>query len=291
MFLKNRILPIFLLPLIFVIGCQKESNSIKIEETFPWCIVAYDSLERNPGERIKMIKELGFTKYAYDWRDIHLTDSKNELILAQDNGIEILSVWIWLNPKRDSVNNLSPANEKMFNIVKELNLKTTFWVGLSESYFKDMSQDESLELSTDLIRFTAEKAESIGCKIALYNHKGWFGNPLNQIEIIKALPEHDLSLIYNFHHGHDNIDNFSDIASKIQPYLSAVNLNGMEKDGKKILPIGEGAYEKDMFNTLKEVGFKGPWGILGHVGEKDVEEVLQKNLDGLEKIQNNNISK
>ena len=284
MFLKNRILPIFLLPLIFVIGCQKESNSIKIEETFPWCIVAYDSLERNPGERIKMIKELGFTKYAYDWRDIHLTDSKNELILAQDNGIEILSVWIWLNPKRDSVNNLSPANEKMFNIVKELNLKTTFWVGLSESYFKDMSQDESLELSTDLIRFTAEKAESIGCKIALYNHKGWFGNPLNQIEIIKALPEHDLSLIYNFHHGHDNIDNFSDIASKIQPYLSAVNLNGMEKDGKKILPIGEGDYEKDMLNTLKEVGFEGPWGILGHVEGKDVKDILINNIEGLNSI-------
>lgn len=111
------------------IGCQLKSEKIIIENTYPWCIVAYDSLERTPTERIKMMTDFGFTKYAYDWRDNHLVDSKGELILAQENGIEILSVWIWLNPKRDSVNGLSLSNEKMFKIVEELNLKTTLWVG------------------------------------------------------------------------------------------------------------------------------------------------------------------
>ncbi len=98
-------------------------------------------------------------------------------------------------------------------------------------------------------------------------------------------------MVYNFHHGHENIDNFSEIALKMKPYLSAVNLNGMEKDGEKILTIGEGDFEQEMIKILKEVGFEGPWGILGHVGEKDVEEVLQKNIDGLKRIENNNISK
>ncbi len=234
-----------------------------------------------------MIKDLGFTKYAYDWRDRHLPETKPELILAQKNNIEILSVWIWMNPKRDSVHKLSPANEKMFKIVEELNLKTTFWVGLSESYFKKTAQQESLELATNLINYVAKKADSINCKVALYNHKGWFGNPSNQIEIIKALPEYDLSLVYNFHHGHQNIDDFSEIALKIQPYLSAVNLNGMEKNGKKILPIGAGDHEKQMIDELKNVGFSGPWGILGHVGEKDVEIVLKNNIDGLLSLQKN----
>ena len=270
--------------LLTFIGCNKSSNTIKIQDTYPWCIVAYDSLERTPEERIKMMKEFGFTKYAYDWRDKHLKDSKNELILAQENGIEILSVWIWLNPKRDSIHKLSPANEKMFSIVEELNLKTTFWVGLSESYFKKINDEVSLKFATNLIKSVSEKANSIGCKVALYNHKGWFGDPLNQIKIIKELPEQDLSIVYNFHHGHQDIDTFSEIAPKIQPYLSAVNLNGMEKDGKKILPIGEGDYEKDMLNTLKKVGFEGPWGILGHVEGKDVKDILINNIEGLNSI-------
>lgn len=227
-----------------------------------------------------------FHKYAYDWRDKHLKDSKNELALIQINGIEILSVWIWLNPKRDSIHKLSQANEKMFSIVEELNLKTTFWVGLSESYFKNLNDKESINLATNLIKSVSEKANSIGCKVALYNHKGWFGDPLNQIKIIKELPEQDLSIVYNFHHGHKDIDNFTELVPKILPYLSAVNLNGMEKDGEKILPIGEGDFEKNMLKTLKNLGFKGPWGILGHVGEKDVNEVLLKNIEGLKQIQN-----
>jgi len=291
MFRKLRVLLLYFMVLSMIVGCQKDSQTIQIENTFPWCIVAYDSLSRAPQERIKMMTELGFTKYAYDWRDRHLVNTKNELILAQENGIEIISVWIWMNPKRDSIHKLSPANEKLFKIVEELKLKTTFWVGLSDSYFKKTIPEESLELATNLIDHVAIKADSINCKVALYNHKGWFGNPLNQIEIIKALPEHDLSLVYNFHHGHQDIDNFSELAPKIQPYLSAVNLNGMEKDGEKILPIGEGSYEKGMIAALKEVGFEGPWGILGHVGNKDVKEVLLKNIEGLNRIQNNNISK
>ncbi len=181
--LRNSTILILLLLILF--GCKQKSEKITIEKTFPWCIVAYDSLKRTPSERIKMMKDLGFTKYAYDWRDTHLVDSKEELILAQENDIEIISVWIWLNPKRDSVNGLSQSNEKMFNIVNELKLKTTIWVGLSESYFKEISHEESLEKATELIKFVAEKAASINCKAALYNHKGWFGNPLNQIEVIK----------------------------------------------------------------------------------------------------------
>ncbi len=183
--------------------------------------------------------DFGFTKYAYDWRDTHLVDSKEELILAQENGIEIISVWIWLNPKRDSVNGLSPSNNKMFDIVDELKLKTTLWVGLSESYFKEINHDESIQKATELVEFVAKKADSTNCKVALYNHKGWFGNPLNQIEVIRALPEYDLNLVYNFHHGHENIDNFSEIALKIKPYLSALNLNGMEKMGKRFLPLAK----------------------------------------------------
>ena len=276
--LKNlRILTLFFLLFSILIGCGQNSKKITIEDTFPWCIVAYDSLDRTPSERIEMMKEFGFTKYAYDWRDKHLPESKNN--------IEIISVWTWLNAKRDSVNKLSLSNEKMFSIVKELKLETTIWVGLSESYFKETNHQESLAKATEIIRFVAEKANTMNCKIALYNHKGWFGNPLNQIEIIKALPNHDLSIVYNFHHGHADMENFKELAPKMIPYLSAVNLNGMQKDGKKILPIGEGDYEKEMINELINAGFKGPWGILGHVDEQDVKIVIKKNIEGLISVQ------
>ena len=74
---------------------------------------------------------------------------------------------------------------------------------------------------------------------------------------------------------------FPNIVKKIKPYLSAVNLNGMRKDGPKILPIGEGDFEKEMYDILIKEGYNGPWGILGHVENKDVKQVLKQNLAGL----------
>ncbi|MGQ1785256.1 MULTISPECIES: sugar phosphate isomerase/epimerase family protein [unclassified Saccharicrinis] len=283
--ISNNTLAILIL-LVFIYSCSSApKNKIESQDLYPWCIVAYDSLERSPSERINMLKQLGFEKYAYDWRDKHLDNTLTELNLATENDIEIISVWLWLNAKRDSLGKLSLANERFFDIIKQAKLKTTIWVSLSENFFKDLDQEKSLERATDVIRFIAEKAEGIDCKVALYNHTGWFGNPFNQLEIIKNLPQYELSMVYNFHHGHNSMDEFHILIKAIKPYLSAVNLNGMEKDGHKILAIGKGNYEKEMIQILKEAGFKGPWGILGHVKGVDVEKILKQNIEGLKAIE------
>ena len=263
----------------------QEFKQIDINNTYPWCIVAYDSLERSPVDRIQMLTDLGFKKYAYDWREKHLDDTYTELNLAAQNDIEIISVWLWLNAKRDRPDQLSSANQRIFKIVERLNLKTTFWVSLSENFFEDQDQEQSVKVATEMVEFITRKAHKINCKVALYNHRGWFGNPYNQLEIINALPDLKLSLVYNFHHAHNSIKDFPNIVRAIQPYLSAVNLNGMKLEGEKILTIGKGDYEKEMINELMKSGFSGPWGIMGHVDDADVRNVLEQNLEGLKKLQ------
>ena len=73
----------------------------------------------------------------------------------------------------------------------------------------------------------------------------------------------------------------------MKPYLSAVNLNGMQKEGYKILPIGEGNDEIQMIKLLIDEGFSGLWGILGHVENEDVKKVLDKNIEGLNSLKLN----
>ena len=277
---------IFVLFFFVQISMGQELNRIDIKDTYPWCIVAYDSLERSPAQRIQMIKELGFNKYAYDWRDHHLNDTFAELKLATENNIDIISVWLWLNAKRDSLNHLSKSNEQIFRIIERSNLKTTFWVSFSGNFFKNLNQEQAIKMAAKMIDFIAVKANKLGCQVALYNHSGWFGNPYNQLKVIDALPDHQLSMVYNFHHAHNSIDEFPKVVKAIGPHLSAVNLNGMLKDGEKILTIGIGIYEKEMINILQQSGFKGPWGILGHVEDSDVRQVLKQNLAGLRALQN-----
>ncbi|MEO0640479.1 MAG: AP endonuclease, partial [Bacteroidota bacterium] len=63
--------------------------------------------------------------------------------------------------------------------------------------------------------------------------------------------------------------------------VSFVNVSGVKKEGPQILTIGKGDHELDMMKRLQEEGFNGPWGILGHIKEEDVKEVLIRNMEGL----------
>ena len=72
------------------------------------------------------------------------------------------------------------------------------------------------------------------------------------------------------------------------PYLWSVNLNGMKADGPKIMTIGDGDLEKDMILQLLELGYKGPFGILGHVKDSDPEMILKVNEKGLTNLMKTN---
>ncbi len=248
---------------------------------YAWCIVPYDSVNRTPKERISMLKELGIKKYAYDWREKHLSTMASELRLAKENDVEVIAVWMWIEEALDSVGNLNEANEKVFDIIEEVNYEGQIWMSFHENYFDGLSDTESVEKGTKMVNYLSDRAKSLNCKLALYNHGGWFGEPVNQIKIIKALPKSDLGIVYNFHHAHHQIDAFPQIVDTMLPFLWYVNLNGLRKEGPKILTIGEGNHEMQMIQTLKEKGYKGDYGILGHVEDADVEEILRANLNGL----------
>lgn len=271
---------------IILISCDhsKYGDTLNHDNLYAWCIVPFDSLKRSPEQRINMLKELGISKYAYDWRDENLSEMADELRLAKENNIEVIGVWMWFNSKRDSLKGLSAANEKVFSIIEEVGYTGQIWVSFNQNFFDNLTDDEAVNKGAKMIEKISKRASALNCKIGLYNHGDWFGEPENQIKIIKALPNEDLGLVYNFHHAHEQIDTFADFVPNMTPYLWSVNLNGMRKEGPKILTIGEGDYEKQMIDILIENGYKGEFGILGHVDEADVELILKANLIGLEKI-------
>ena len=98
------------------------------------------------------------------------------------------------------------------------------------------------------------------------------------------MPEQKIGIIFNFHHAHDLLDDFDNMVKKMVPHLWAVNLNGMIPEGPKIVTIGQGSEEAEMIKILEENGFHGPFGILGHIEDADVKEVLDGNLRGLKSI-------
>jgi hypothetical protein len=63
-----------------------------------------------------------------------------------------------------------------------------------------------------------------------------------------------------------------------------ININGMKKEGPKIITVGDGDRELDMLRAIMDSEYTGPIGILGHTEGEDVKLVLERNLKGLEKL-------
>nr|WP_298792884.1 hypothetical protein [uncultured Allomuricauda sp.] len=261
----------------------RKEQIIDIENIYAWCIVPYDNISRSPKERISMLKELGIKKYAYDWREEDLVNMATELRLAKQSGIDVIAVWVWIDDTWDSVGRLNRSNEKVFNVIEEVDYKGQIWVSFNSNFFENLPDSLSIKKGAEMIAFLSDRAKSLKCKVALYNHGDWFGEPSNQVKIIKELPDKDLGIVYNFHHAHKQIEAFPEIVNTMLPYLWNVNLNGLRKEGPKILAIGEGDYEMEMIKLLKEKGYNGDFGILGHIEDADVELILRANLNGLKK--------
>ena len=257
---------------------QPEGKLFARENLVAWCIVPFDAEKRGPEERAAMLKRLGFTKFAYDYRAEHIPTFDAEMEALKKQGIE-LTAW-WFPPS------LSDEARGILDVLKRHKLKTQLWVtGGGDPTKSPEEQAARIQAEAARIRPIAEEAAKIGCTVALYNHGGWFGEPENQLAIIEELKLANVGIVYNQHHGHDHLGRFPELLKRMLPHLVCLNLNGMipdgERRGQKIMPLAQGELDLALLKTVRDSGYRGPIGILGHT-QDDAEERLMDNLDGLD---------
>jgi putative heme-binding domain-containing protein len=223
-----------------------------------------------------MLAKLGFRQFAYDWRAEHLPTFDEELKALKANKIELTAVWFPAALNDDA--------RTILGALKRHAIRTQLWVTMGDPA-PGSNEDAKLQATVSALRPIVDAANQQGCSVGLYNHGGWFGQPDNQIAIIRALKAANVGIVYNLHHGHEHLDRFAMLLKAMKPHLYAVNLNGMvrngEARGQKILPLGQGEMDLQILRTIIESGYEGPIGILGHTDD-DAEARLLDNLDGLD---------
>jgi sugar phosphate isomerase/epimerase len=250
-----------------------KADHFRRDNLVAWCIVPFDARKRTPEQRAEMLQRLGIKHFAYDWRDEHVPTFDAEMDELKKRDIELTAVWF---PAA-----LNDQARVLLDGIRKHHLKPQLWVTCSA---------ENVDAGVATITPIAREAEKLGCKVALYNHGGWFGEPENQLAIIerlKAAGVTNVGIVYNLHHGHAHVDRFKELLEKMKPHLLALNLNGMTRDGaangKKILPIGEGELDLPLLKVIQASGYEGPIGILNHTDE-DAETRLKQNIEGLESL-------
>jgi len=237
-----------------------------------WCIVPFDAKRRGPKARAAMLQRLGIRRLAYDWRREHVPAFEDEIVQMKAHGIEFFAFWGF--------------HKAMAPLVRKHGITPQFWITVPSP--RAGTQDAKVEAAAKALLDVVKQTRDLGCRLGLYNHGGWGGEPTNMVAVCTWLRTNagadHVGIVYNFHHGHGHINDFARAFSAMKPYLLCVNLNGMKKEGPKILPIGAGTEERAMMQVIAASGYAGPVGILDHRGGLDAEESLTQNLEGLEKV-------
>ena len=251
-------------------GASAEELAIyKRNNLVAWCIVPFDEKNRGPAERAEMVKELGFTKVAYDWREKHVPTFEEEILQYKKHRIEFFAFW--------------GTHDKAFELFAKYDLHPQIWQTLGSP--KAATQEERVTAAAKQLLPLVERTAKMKCKLGLYNHGDWGGEPENMVAVCKFLREkhkaEHVGIVYNLHHGHGHIKEFEKPLASMKPYLLCVNLNGMNANGPKILQLGAGEFDVKLFKTIVDSGYGGPIGIIGHTND-DVKLRLRDNLDGLD---------
>lgn len=248
------------------------TSILRRENIVAWCIVPFDAAKRTPEERAALLKEIGITRCAYDWRAEHVPTFEEEILAYKKYGIEFFAFW--------------GIHDEAFRLFKKHDLQPQIWQMMRTPTAED--QAARVEEAAQQMLPIAKRTNDIGCKLALYNHGGWSGEPENLVAVcgrLHELGQRHVGITYNFHHGHGHIADWPESLKLMLPYLHCLNLNGMNAGAQpKILGIGQGTYESEMIRDVIESGYDGPIGILDHRPELDARESLIENRDGLERL-------
>ncbi len=265
----------------FAISRSIKSGVFAKSNLVAWCIVPYDIKNRNAEERAQMLNRLGITKLAYDWREKHIPYFDDELKALKKHHIKLQAFWYMSGPDPQHDAHL----KIILDVLKRNKVKTQIWLMMVGVDMDAMSQQQKIDTLCKPVKYIAEQAAKIGCQVGLYNHGGWYGEPENQLAIIRQLKMPNLGVVYNFHHAEEQASRFRDIYPKILPYLLTLNISGLKgTDPAKVVPVGEGNTEYQMLKLVFKSRYKGPIGIINEETHPDAESGLKMNMDGVAKV-------
>jgi hypothetical protein len=148
------------------------------ENLMAWCIVPFDAKKRGPDERAQMLKKLGIPRLAYDYRAEHIPTFDAELDALKANGIELAAWWF--------PGTLNEEAQTILDVVKRHGVHPQLWVTGGGTPTK-MRLNRTLVLNPKCSEYARSRGRCGGrLPVALYNHGEWFGEPENQIAIMRS---------------------------------------------------------------------------------------------------------
>jgi len=252
------------------------------DNLFAWCIASHDPPTRTAEDRAQMLHNLGIRGYAWGNRMAaadQLPKFHAEMDAMTQRGIKLVGRYI--NATYDA-----KEMKAILDSFKAYDAHPELWLSPGHPSEDKPDAQRAADEATRL-RPTAEAAAEVGLKVGLYNHAGWFGDPINLISIIQQLQEqgvNNVGLAFCLHWCHEWVDRFEMLLPKITPHLLSMSISGVFRDGnttdRQFPPVGAGEEDIRLLSTLVQSQWRGPVGLINHTS-LEAEPRLRDHLDGL----------
>jgi len=145
------------------------------------------------------------------------------------------------------------------------------------------------------VRQTAEMAEGLNIKVALYPHFGFAVAAMPQaMELMEKVNHPNLGVMFNLCHflKSEKAEDMEKILKAAGDRLFAVSTSGADLNGKSwatlIQPLDQGDFPQErLFRHLKKLNFEGPVGLQCYGIKGDKPELLKRSFTAWSKILQN----
>ncbi|MBW8042100.1 MAG: DUF1080 domain-containing protein [Planctomycetes bacterium] len=237
-----------------------------------------DAKHKTAKEQVEMIKELG-----YDGIGCTAGPGLAEMLKEMDkNDLRLVTVYLGANIDADQPK-YGPELKEAIEILKGRNAILWLFV-LSKKHKPSSPQGDAR--AVEVIREIADMAAKADMRIALYPHKGfWVERVEDAVRVAKKVDRKNVGVTFNLCHWLmvDDEKNMESLIKSAMPHLFLVSINGADSGGKNwkqlIQTLDQGSFDIYRFlKALEDAGYTGPIGFQGYGIGGDAHDNLKRSM-------------
>ena len=243
------------------------------------CVETHDAKHRSIPEQAQMLRELGFDGVGYPlWLDDSL-DKNLRILDKEELKPYLLYTSVSVNPAEKPYDPRVPAA-----IAKLKGRPATICVLLRGFPPGDPRGEEP---AVKILRELGDLAAQNGLRISIYHHAGdWTASLLFALRVVKKTDHPQVGVDFNLCHWLmvDGDKDYRPVLRENAAKIFVVTINGAQIGSKTwtnglIQPLDRGDFDnRQLLATLREIGYRGPIGLMCYGIPGDAREHLQRSM-------------
>lgn len=246
---------------------------------YGFCMEIHDARKRTLPEQAELLRELGFPGVGYPlWLDGQL---ERNLATLDAAGLQVFLLYASVNVHPQQ----APYDPRLPAAIRQLRGRPVTISLLLRGFPPGDPQGE--ERAVQLLRELGDVAAEAGLRISLYHHvNDWTESLLHAVRLVRRVDHPQVGVNFNLCHWLkiDGDRDYRPVLRENADKLFAVTINGAQRGSNTwtdglIQPLDRGDFDnRQLLATLREIGYRGPIGLMCYGIPGDAREHLERSL-------------